>query len=242
MSLNCIDAAVGNAAPLFAQGLAFQNPILDAIDSVLGDLGDLISQPELENGQWLDADSVVCLTALQNFIPVFTDYTQFISGRSSVFPATVLASSVLAPTMPPGAGVLAPITFTELLGTLSGGLVVQRAMCQADQNNPCALVSGIFGVVSDPGALQLSMISDGLPAIMTSTLGMTVCEWVQQMIDGLASLIVSGIAAILAAIRLALSYSLGKSLQGLFANPCFASYLLNITTSALQNALLPKSS
>lgn len=220
-----------------AQGLAFQNPVASLVNDILSALESLLTIPPLPGTPLAVPGALACLGNLQSVMQCHSDYTQFVSGVSPTFPASVIASPQLGPYLPAGTAGLSTFTFTQMLGALSGGLQAQRAMCQTDASNPCALVSGMFNVVGPSGQAQLGDITSGLLAIPFNTLGTDVCSWVTSMIAGLASLIAQGITAILTALTMALQYGLGKSLQYLFGNPCFASFLSSITTPALQSAL-----
>lgn len=232
MPINCIDSGVGRAAPLFSSGLAFQNPLAGLLQSAMATLASLLASPAI------DPASLSYLNNLQSALPVFSDYTAFISGTSSSFPTSVLSAPFLESARPAGASALVGLSFMQMMNTLSGGLNAQKAMCQADPNNPCALVSGIFGAVGDAGMAASNNLAAGLASIASNTLvGMTICDFVTEVITSITNLIIAGLIALLAAQQLAANYSLGKSLQGLMSNPCFAPTLGAIMTPALQMAL-----
>jgi hypothetical protein len=223
--INCVDAPVGNAVPLIVQGLAFQNPHLPSFSAINSAI------PKLK----LDPISLACMDNLQTVLGNFQDYTNFISGVLPVFPSAILSSPLIAAGLPSGADSIASLSFVGMLGSLTGGLNTQRAMCQADPSNPCALVSGVFSAVLGPGAAVMSAILVGVSDI--TTIQNTVCGWVEQMIANLANLIASSIQAILNALAIAANYALGKLLQSLAASPCFAEFIGAVATPALQQTL-----
>jgi hypothetical protein len=237
MPIKCVDSAVGNAVPLFSQGLAFQNPIAGLMQSVTSSLSGLITSGQLFGGAIIDPVSLNGLLELQSFLPTYLEYTQFVSGVTPAFPVAILTSPFLTPSLPGNVALLSTMTFTQMMSFLSGGLNSQSAMCQTDPSNPCSLVSGIFDSVCAGGTAQLNNITMGIAAIANNSLGMTIGAWVTQTISALVQTITNGITAILGVITMSANYALGKSIQGLMSNPCFSQFLSAVTTPALQTAL-----
>lgn len=226
--INCIDAPIGKAAPLFSASLAFQNPVLPQIKNVNASISSFLSLPSL------DTASAVCLGNLSTLMGTFQDFTHFMSGVTPVFPASVLGSSFLS--LPAGvADALGALTFTEMLGALSGGLNAQSAMCQTSPSSPCGLASNVLGVVTGAASPILDGIASGLSSAALITGG--ICNFVTQTVASLAGLIMTSIASLLNALSLAANYAIGKIVTGLSTHPCFSSFIGAVATPALSAAL-----
>jgi hypothetical protein len=181
------------------------------------------------------------------------EYSNFLSGMSATFPVGILSSPLLAGKLPGNATVLlGGLGFAALLGSLSGGLTSQDAMCKADAHDPCAPLSSVVAAVLSPAEAVLNAMQVGLDEMFAVMMAvqqglMEISAMINQIAEFIASIedlinqivqqIVNSILGIINALLSMLNYELGKLLQAAFSNPCLQEFLGAVTTPGLQSAL-----
>ena len=253
-AISCIDSVIGKASDVMKTSQAFQNPLAGGISGINNSISNV--QNAVTNLSHLNVDFsglTSCFSNIQATVSLQLDYSNFLSGISSSFPANILSSPLLAGKLPANAPLLlGGLGFAAMLGTLSGGLNSQDAMCQVDPNAPCGSISSVVSAVLGPASTILNAIQIGLDemlAVMNAVnQAMTeVADMINQvanfinsipdMINKIIQQIVDSINGIINSIIAMLNYELGKLLQFSFDNPCLQEFMNAIGTPTLKAAL-----
>ena len=185
-----------------------------------------------------------------DMITAYETWTNFLSGKSHVFPLADLdpgqiyghwdsgSNSWLAGVVPPGYLMLGTLTFAGLLGVAHSSRAQAHVTCNTDPNDPCAKVTGIFGAILGAYNSVLNAIADGLGQIQ-DFMG-KVSDIITQIagyLTQLAHIIASALDKLIAAITDAIKYGLAKLLKALGIDPCMQQVLGQICGPALKTSI-----
>ena len=169
---------------------------------------------------------------------LYQSWTDFTSGQTALLPANLMPVMATLPKGEQAAVALGTLTFAGLLGLASGAAQSTSALCQVDENAPCAGIEAIFDAVLGTFNNILKSITAGLQLMqdfvnkaaeyLAQALG-----FVQDMVDILSA----GLLGLINGFVTALNHALAKLFGALGLNPCFAHVLKAIGTPTLLDAI-----
>lgn len=170
-------------------------------------------------------------------------WTNYISGKSDVFPFNNASLAVLFPGGPPpgfdiGFPFLASLSFAGVLGAAAGGNKGAYVKCEVDPNDPCAKIKTVLGSVMGVFNTVLQSIIDGFNLMID--FAANILDYIQTAlgyIEAVIGILANALVELVDMVRKAILDGMSRLFQGLTLDPCLSVVMQNIMTPALKQAV-----